>query len=74
MWWFNKSCSQLPGTTYVLWLLKSKLVRYILFIYMAFSILFSITQLVKYTFGNYGIYSSEFLENQPIFRTYGKVY
>lgn len=41
---------------------------------MAFSILFSITQLVKYTFGNYGIYSSEFLENQPIFRTYGKVY
>jgi hypothetical protein len=41
---------------------------------MAFSILFSITQLVKYTFGNYGIYSSELLENQPIFRTYGKVY
>ncbi|GES75852.1 glycosyltransferase family 49 protein [Rhizophagus clarus] len=70
MWWFNKSCSQLPGTTYVLRLLKSKLVKYILCIYMAFSILFSITQLVKYTFGNYGIYSSELLENQPIFRTY----
>ncbi len=86
MWFFNKSYSQLPGgtsapirttpKTYFLWLWKSKLVKYILLMYITFSILLPIIQLVKYTFG-YGVHLPEKLERQPtrpIYRTYGKVF
>ncbi|CAG8546136.1 7373_t:CDS:2 [Funneliformis mosseae] len=79
---FNLSYSKLPGgtsapsrspKTYFLWFWKSKLAKYILLLYMAFSIIFSITQLAKYTFGNNGISLSETSGHQPtepIFRTY----
>ncbi|RHZ76907.1 hypothetical protein Glove_187g99 [Diversispora epigaea] len=57
MWPLNKSQSNNSLSpqfsflrTYFLWLWKSKILRYILVIYIGFSIVFSLTQLAKYTF------------------------